>query len=143
MMYPMTRVRNFDQAMVFDNLRSPVRFGIGGPTLHPPEQQRGTGDLAQDLPRVINVGPVWREASRKVVELPDQRSVRIPVRAMERQMAGDLVREVWVGFFHSRDRRFKIGVTTRLSLLDVADMFNPFTHPLGRRAVNAVRRRRP
>ena len=35
-MHPMARVRDFDQAVVFDDLRAPVRFRVRG-ALTPPE----------------------------------------------------------------------------------------------------------
>src|SRR5581483_1165978 len=77
---PVAGVGDFDDAAVFDRVRSAVLLRGERPAFHPPEQQHRAGDLAKDFPYVIMTQPVRREESRVIIELPHERPVSIPVR---------------------------------------------------------------
>src|SRR6267378_4891850 len=90
---PVPGVGDFDQAAIGYCLIAGVIFGNGQKTFQAPEKEYGIGDLAEKLDGVFHVVTVRGNGAGVVVEFPEQGTVGLPIGAVQRQMACDLVRE--------------------------------------------------
>ena len=127
-----------DHAAVADGLVAGVVAGDGKEALFAPEEQGGRGDVAEDFDGFGDVVAVGREGAGVVVEFPDQAAVGIPVRAVEGEMARDVVGEARVDLFHARDGGLQAGVAVRAAIFEVADVGDPAAGALGGGAVHVV-----
>src|SRR5579871_5620715 len=138
MMNPVPGARNFYQPMVPDDRCPAIGLRILRPALHPPKQQHWTDDLPQNRPKVLNVMAVRRENAGVVIKLPNQRTIRIPIGAMQGEMAGHLVGEMRVRLLHARHGGFQIPIAARFTALGLPDVLYPAAEALRCWFVDAV-----
>jgi hypothetical protein len=137
-MDPVAGVGHGDHAAIADGLPARIVLGNWKKGFESPEEQRRASDLAEKLDGVAHVMSVGRDRSDVVVEFPEQRAVGIPIGAVEGEMTGDLVGEPRVRFFHARDCGIEAPVALGAALFEVADIFDPAAHAIGRGTVYAV-----
>jgi hypothetical protein len=130
MVHPVSGVRNLDEPGIGNGVFSWIRYGYREEALQTPEEQSGTHNPAIELNAIVDAVPVGRENACIVIELPHQRTVRVPVGAVQGQVARHFVGEMWIGFLHSRDRSAEVRVGLCLAFFGLADRFDPDPHPL-------------
>src|SRR6266404_3586962 len=115
MMKPVPRLRNLHKPMIPNSRGTTVSGWISRKAFRTPEKKRRTSDMRMDLVHVGQRVSIGRKEARVVVELPDQRSVGIPVGPMQRNMAVHFVREVRIRFLHPVHRVLQAWITARLA----------------------------
>ena len=77
--HPVARLRHAKQPMPGDRANASFFPGIGSPAVGTPEQKNRTPDLAPDFLRFLLVKAVRGNRAHKIIKLPCERSVGIPV----------------------------------------------------------------
>lgn len=135
---PVAGVGDLDKAAIGDGFEARISFGVVHETFHAPEEERRAADVAVERDRVFEVLAVGRKEAGEVVELPDHGAVGVPVGAVEREVFGDFVGQMRVGFLHARDGGGEVGVAVRGATFDAAGFLNPVADALRRGGVDAV-----
>src|SRR5689334_5834032 len=115
---------NFDETVVANGVDARIVLRDGSEALKPPEEQGGRGDLAVDLSSIIYMVAEGRDGAHVVIELPDEGTIGTPIRAVKREMAGDLIREVRVGFLHARHSGVQAGIAAHGAFFNIAHVLN-------------------
>src|SRR5260370_22783532 len=139
-MHPVSGLFNFDQTKVADGFYARIVLGHRGKALRSPKQERGRSDLSKNLDRVLNVVAVRREGADIVIKLPHQRTVGIPVRTMERELASDVIGESRLKFLHPRHGCLQVRGAVRNPLFDTAHVLDPGAPLLRCRTMDAMSR---
>src|SRR6185437_1803729 len=115
-----------------------ITFRYRKKTLQAPEKQYRASDATVDFGALFHTMAVRRKQTRIIIEFPDERAIRLPIRAVESQMLGHFIREMGIRFLHARDGRFEARIRFRLALLNFADRLDPIAHLFRRGAVHAA-----
>src|SRR5260370_16002018 len=82
--HPVAGAGDLDQAAIRDGFVRRILLGKRQKAFESPEEQRGAGDLAEELDGVFHVVSVRGNRARIVIEFPELRTVGLPVGAVQR-----------------------------------------------------------
>src|SRR6476620_10843612 len=131
MVYPVACLCHPDESAVAHGFHARIFFWNGSKTFQSPEEQSGRGDLPVDFSGIRKSMAERRDGTRVVIKLPGEAAFRVPVGAVQCEMARDLVTQVRIGFLHPGHGGVKAGIGLEMALLNVTPRFQPVTQTAG------------
>src|SRR6266850_2586795 len=138
MMRPMTGTWNTGDTCVLEIPRGTVCFGVRCPRPGPVDQQRRAGNAAPQ-PDLLRLRDIDRgDHPDVVVELPAVRTVFILMAAVDGEVFGLSLRQVWVLLPHSLEGRLQARVAAWRAASQFLQVVYPVQHPPGDRNIDPL-----
>src|SRR5258708_7650995 len=137
-MRQMTGTWNTDDACVLEIPRGTVCLGVRCPRPGPVDQQRWAGNTAPQ-PDLLRLRDIDRgDHPDVVVELPAVGTVFILMAAVDGEVFGLSLRQMWVLLPHSLESRLQAWVAARRAACQLLQVVYPVQHPPGDRNVDPL-----